>query len=518
MDDSVFTNSSTMSASAIQTFLQNEGSGLASFSDVENCGSTSGSHYSYYATYYSCGSTESAASIIYSASQAYGINPQVLMATMQKEQSLITTPNPTSSQLNFAMGYGCPDSGSCSYPGFFTQVDNAAWQFKFDMELGTGNDYWGYAPSSYPCNGPTKYYSAALVAGSNVTFYDDHGDAYTNITMPNMSTATLYCYTPHVYPGSSKEYYSGSYWFDYYYNLWFGSPFFAQYDSQISNPIVPAGSTVNLEVKYQNIGNQFWKDDDSTFTGYPPIHLATSNPINSPNSFYSSSWLSPSRPTGTFAAVYDSNGTLDSTSTAQHTVQPGQIAEFDFTVHVPINQPPGTYREYFQPIAEGSPSWDMDSWSYFDIGVTQATTQATYSSESSFPTLTPGGSAVPAHFRFTNTGNTTWYDNTDTPVNQYPVHLATTSPVNRASVFDGGWPTVSRPNLTFSDVYNSNGSLASNQHTVLPGQTAEFDFNLQAPSGTAPGTYNEYFQPLLEGAPYSYWNIGGQVWLKVTVN
>lgn len=232
MDDSTFRASFTMSPTDIQTFLQNKGSGLANFSDVENCGSSSGSHYSFYATYYSCGQVVSASKIIYDASQAYGINPQVVLATMQKEQSLITTPNPTASQLNYAMGYGCPDSGGCSYAGFFNQVDNGTWQFRTDYELSSGNNYWGYSPSSYPCQGPANhtwssnpmvYYNYPLVPGSNVTFYDDYGNGYANFTIPNASTAALYCYTPHVFPGSSQEYYSGSYWFVYYFSAWFGN-------------------------------------------------------------------------------------------------------------------------------------------------------------------------------------------------------------------------------------------------------------------------------------------------------
>jgi hypothetical protein len=236
MDDSVFRDSGAMSASDIQSFLQNEGSGLANFSDIENCGSSSGAHYSYYTQYYSCGSSQRASKIVFDAAQAYGINPRVILATMQKEQSLVTTPNPTASQLNFAMGYGCPDSGGCSYPGFFNQVDNATWQFRADMDLGSGTNWWGYTPSSYVCNSSTRYYSAPLKEGNNVTFYDDNGTPYTSFTIPDMSTATLYCYTPHVYNnpsgqfglpayGNTGEYYSGSYNFANYFALWFGSPF-----------------------------------------------------------------------------------------------------------------------------------------------------------------------------------------------------------------------------------------------------------------------------------------------------
>lgn len=223
MDDSLFRASYTMSSTDIQNFLVSQHSGLANFSDVEDCGSPAGAHYAFYTTYYTCGTRQVAAQIIYDASQAYGINPQAILATMQKEQSLVTTPNPTASQLNYAMGYGCPDSGGCSYAGFFNQVDNGTWQFRTDYELSSGNNYWGYAPSSFPCNGPTRYYNAALLPGHGVTFIDDYGTGYASFVIPNASTATLYCYTPHVWPGSSQEYYSGSYWFVYYYSLWFGT-------------------------------------------------------------------------------------------------------------------------------------------------------------------------------------------------------------------------------------------------------------------------------------------------------
>jgi hypothetical protein len=236
IDDSVFRDNTAMSASDIETFLTNEGSGLKSFMDVENCGSTSGPHYAYYATYYSCGNSRLAAQIIYDASQAYGINPRVILATLQKEQSLVTDPSPAASQINFAMGYGCPDSGGCSVSGFFNQIDNGTWQLRTDMELGSGNNWWGYTPASYPCNGATRYYSAALKAGYAVTFYDDNGTPYNGFTLPNMSTATLYCYTPHVYNnpagingnpqyGSVGEYYSGSYNFVKAFDAWWGTTY-----------------------------------------------------------------------------------------------------------------------------------------------------------------------------------------------------------------------------------------------------------------------------------------------------
>lgn len=235
MDDSVFRNAYTMTATDILNFLQAKGSGLANFKDVFNCGKPGDTNFAFYDQHYDCSVSnadgsfqtqqQSAALIIAESAQAYGINPQVILATLQKEQSLITTPNPTSYQLNFAMGYGCPDSSGCGgISGFFNQVDNGTWQFRTYFELGLGYNWWGYTPASYPCSakpsGNPYYYDTGLYPNRTVNFSDESNVIYATITLPNMSTAGLYCYTPHVYyPGK----YSGSYWFVYYFSQWFGS-------------------------------------------------------------------------------------------------------------------------------------------------------------------------------------------------------------------------------------------------------------------------------------------------------
>ena len=219
IDNGKFTDYNSMGVNAIQSFLISKGSYLRSYHDTENC--PAGSNYSFYAARYHCGRSVLAAQIIYDVAHAYNISPRVIMATMQKEESLITDPSPSTSQLHFAMGYGCSDSGGCDgYSGFFNQVDNGTWQFEADYQLSSGNNFWGYTPSSYPCNGKTRYYSTALKAGNNVYFYDDYGTAYTHFTIANAATASLYCYTPHAYPGSSRQYFSGSYWFVYYFESW----------------------------------------------------------------------------------------------------------------------------------------------------------------------------------------------------------------------------------------------------------------------------------------------------------
>jgi hypothetical protein len=219
ISDNIFENSASMSAGSIQGFLASENSGLAHVSDVENCNpSTPTSPDPWAGSYYSnCGQTESAAQIIYDAGQAYDINPQSILATLEKEQSLVTTPNPTSSQINCAMGYD-----SChADTGFFNQVDNGAWQFRTDIQLMNNISWWGKSPSSYPCKSASSLYSAGLYPGNTVTFANPGGTAVT-VTIGDSSTAALYCYTPYVGPYSQTGY-SGSYNFVVYFQLWFGS-------------------------------------------------------------------------------------------------------------------------------------------------------------------------------------------------------------------------------------------------------------------------------------------------------
>lgn len=211
-----------MSANGVQSFLTGKHSYLATYKVKENCSGTYPSP-----NYYHCGKTVSAAQDISDAASTYGLNPQVILGTLQKEEDLVTDPTPSASQLNSAMGYGCPDSGSCSstYKGFFNQVDWGTYALRKNYARSSGDLSWyPAAGSSYACPSATQYYSQGLYAGNNVTFYDDYGTAYTHFVIANPATASMYCYTPHVYPGSHREYYSGSYWFDYYFSLWFGNP------------------------------------------------------------------------------------------------------------------------------------------------------------------------------------------------------------------------------------------------------------------------------------------------------
>jgi hypothetical protein len=456
--------------------------------------------------------TYSGAQIIYQVARACGINAQVLIVLLEKEQSLITDTWPLNSQLQKATGFACPDTAPCddAFSGFFNQVYSAAKQFKI---------YQAY-PNSY------SYRSSRE---NIIKWHPDSSCGTSSLYIENQATAALYIYTPYrpnqaalnnLYGlgDSCSSYGNRNFW--RIFSDWFGSPtgpaFGATFRAQSNSLTLNQGSTRSVYFQFINTGNNFWKDDLTTFPGYNPVHLATTNSINRPSIFKSSNWVSSSRTNGTFSKVLLSDGW--NLSADQHTVNKGEIAEFQFNISVPSDAKPGTYREYFQPILEGSQNFSLGAWAYIDITVVEQTNSAAFVQQTSpYPSVLNGEQA-PVYFKVKNTGTATWRDDTTISENQLPVHLATAGPVNRPSLFKAGdWLSSSRTNGTFSKVYLSDGiTEAPDQHTVLPGQIAEFGFTVSVPYNAKPGTYREYFQPILEGA--RNYDMGLVLYLDINVN
>jgi len=122
------------------------------------------------------------------------ISPKFLLVLLQKEQSLIErSTTPTQRSLDWATGYGCPDSGGCNsrWLGFGKQVNSAALQFR---------DY---------IDNP-QYYT--YKAGNTYTFANTDAEPMT-VTPANQATAALYNYTPHVYNGNYNFYKIWQRWF-----------------------------------------------------------------------------------------------------------------------------------------------------------------------------------------------------------------------------------------------------------------------------------------------------------------
>ena len=122
----------------------------------------------------------SAAEVIYTVAQSCGVNPQVLIVLLQKEQSLITDDWPWPIQYQSATGYGCPDTAPCDteYYGFFNQVYNAARQFK-----------------RYKKDANLFNFRAGLNA--NIQYNPNAGCGSSSVYIQNAATAALYNYTPY---------------------------------------------------------------------------------------------------------------------------------------------------------------------------------------------------------------------------------------------------------------------------------------------------------------------------------
>jgi hypothetical protein len=239
VDDSIFTNTSIMTVSDIQNFLNAKVPVCDTAGSQIYSGTTTRAQYSAskgenttftcLENYYENPTTHannldgaaipagaiSAAQIIYNAGVQYGINPEVILVLLQKEQGLVLDNWPWDSEYTEATGYACPDSSGCNsaYAGFDNQVNNAAWQFR--QYLNNPSNY-NYLPG----------------AANNVAYNPSTSCGSSNVTILSSSTAALYDYTPYqpdtaalsnLYGtgDSCSSYGNRNFWT--YFNNWFGS-------------------------------------------------------------------------------------------------------------------------------------------------------------------------------------------------------------------------------------------------------------------------------------------------------
>ena len=180
-----------------------------------------------------------AAELIYDAGTKWGLNPQVILVTLHKEQSLIggtySSDSDLQRALDRAMGFGCPDYEGCGeiFVGFYKQIFGA-----FDTE----NNRWLGASASLMRSfraeidgvrvgrGPMvdssgRTFGRPVVrtarVGDSITFDNTMGgysgiSQQQTVTLGNFATAALYRYTPHVF--------NGNYNFWKFYTAWFKYP------------------------------------------------------------------------------------------------------------------------------------------------------------------------------------------------------------------------------------------------------------------------------------------------------
>jgi hypothetical protein len=195
LSDATFVNEDAMGVTQIQNILSANGSFLKDFSE----------------------GGRSAAQIIHDAAHGHGdasgtmngisihdtVNPAVILATLQKEQSLVTMRTKNDGALNAAMGFACPDGGGLDpkYKGFTRQVENGAWQLRYNYERAKGHGFKDYQVGQ-----------TIKLDGKKV-----------KLTTRNM--AALYRYTPH---------YSSNF-----------TTFFVQYNPATSGTVTTAATVVS---------------------------------------------------------------------------------------------------------------------------------------------------------------------------------------------------------------------------------------------------------------------------------
>lgn len=151
VSDRTLTDAKSMTVAQIQKFLESKNSVLAK-------------PYN--------GSTP--AKMIYDACQKHGISPKVLLTRLQCEQGLISKTTATKSQLDWAVGVGCYDSGNWNqkFKGFDKQIEYCAQTYR-------------------------RHYDdakAKLDRGEKVSMNIDGQQ----ITVKNAATYSFYKYCPHI--------------------------------------------------------------------------------------------------------------------------------------------------------------------------------------------------------------------------------------------------------------------------------------------------------------------------------
>ena len=184
LSDEAFYNRGAMNAGQISAFLRDKGSGcqastLPCLKDVlidvdprpadQFCGALAAA------------SQIGAAQVFEAISIACGINPQVLLVLVEKEQSLVSRTTPTDYSYRYATGFACPDTPpgcSSATAGFVTQVYLAAKQFQ-----------------RYRVNPGNYNYQAGR--NNNILFSPNAACGSSSVFIRNQATAGLYNYTPY---------------------------------------------------------------------------------------------------------------------------------------------------------------------------------------------------------------------------------------------------------------------------------------------------------------------------------
>jgi hypothetical protein len=195
ISDTELLDYNSMNLTEIQNFLQQKNSYLANYRTINSHGTLdkTAAEIIYDATHqnYDCSGIDLGVSPTEADKKAKckiisTVSPKLMLVLLQKEQGLIEKANPSQSSLDWATGYGCPDSIACNpyYKGFGKQINSASLQFLAYIK---------------------EQHRYAYKAGQTYEFTNPYGTISTatmTVTPQNKATAALYNYTPHVFNGN----------------------------------------------------------------------------------------------------------------------------------------------------------------------------------------------------------------------------------------------------------------------------------------------------------------------------
>ena len=438
IDDAVFFNKDAMNPLQIQAFLNSK---VPVCDTWHNWSGTVNGVWN--APPYTClkdysENGKSSAQIIWEASQNHGINPQVLIATLQKETAIVTDTWAAPWQYQRAMGYACPDTAACNsqYYGFTNQVHTAAWQLK---------RYTLYPDSYNFKSGVTR----------NIQWHPNAGCGSSPVYIETKGTAALYNYTPYQPNGAAlnnmygtgdgcSAYGNRNFW--RIFNDWFGSTLggpnytwdIVSYTYEGGDNTISINTTEKVTLKAKNTGKLPWYNH-----GNHPIRLGTWGPADHKSALIN-------------------NGIRYATLT-ENSVQPGEIGTFEYNIK---SSQIGTFVEAMNIVADNS---EWSAWPGFSPSVVVNNGNSwkidNVIYEKGTGLMDPGSTQLITVIA-KNTGTTTW-SKTSGP----KIRMGTWEP-GRESAVSQNWLSKTR-------------ATDMNETTVAPGQNAGFQFYVKMPnSGT----------------------------------
>lgn len=483
IDDTVFNNSTSMSVAQVDAFLNSYAGSCIStnngFAAVDPVGYSPSAGWQY-------GGPVSAGNVIVHAAQAFDLNPQVILATLQKESSLVDGGGgcPTWRYVS-ALGYNCTDdlvlssySGVSLYwkngveytsiaetcvesrndAGFSQQIIKASWSLKFWQQRSLGNTSWAIIRGNWDNSddltmcyyGPMTQGYRKICPNGSLTYFDGLRtiDGQT-IQITNGATAALYYYTPHFH--GNQNFYA---LFEQYFGV--GSTLGKNYAWDIvsftytgGDNIIAQGQSEHVILKAKNVGKQPWYNH-----GANPVRLGTWGPADHQSPLIGNNIR--------YATVTESVVLPNETGTFEFNIMSNNLGTFVEAMNLVSDNNEWAVWPGFSPTIKVVGAYD---WTIEDVIYDKGTGYM----EPGVPQLVT--------VKAKNTGNVTW-SKTSGP----KIRLATWAP-DRQSRVGSNWLSASR----VTDM---------NEGTVAPGAVAGFQFYVALPSS---GLFYERLNLVAEG-------------------